>query len=185
MTRTIQAILVSAAAVAAVPFSQAIPYNFISLSGDYAEGRAPVSLREDELGYGWIPFPRDNSPFIFGFNTALGWRSYLDIYGFGFTLSDSRETLYANGSLVQPFAIPYGGLISANFVTGLDGIAVWHGSYQVGGMDYTASGTGRWVREGAVPIAVPDNGSTFILLGSALSLVAGWGIRRTFSSKET
>lgn len=146
------------------------PYIFVSLSGDAASGFAPVSQTDYNTGQGpnYFAGDRSNAPFTFGFSTGAGDAFYLDYFGFGFTLSDDRNHLYANGSIAQmAFG---GGFFSATFSTGTDGITTWNGSYQLGGQTYTASGTGQWLRDGFEPSVarVPETGTTAALLAGAM-----------------
>lgn len=156
-----------------------IPYTFVSLSGDHAQGSAPLSQTDYTLGSGpnYGAGDRSNDPFTFSFNTEIGLASYLDYFGFGFTLSEDKNQLFANGSIVQ--LISGVGFFYASFLTGLDGITSWNGSLQAGGQTYSASGSGKWLKEGFSPTAVqvPEGGVTALLLGLPLAAIF-WISRR-------
>lgn len=160
------------------------PFTFVSLSGTSASGTAPVSQTDYDTGVGpnYFAGDRSNDPFIFSFDTPAGTVSYLDFFGFGYTLSADRSQLYANGSIAQ--MAWGGGFIFATFVTDLDGITAWTGGYQVGANLYTAGGTGIWSAADFEPavgtVAVADtSGSTLLLLAIPLGLLMWMGRRGT------
>jgi VPDSG-CTERM motif len=140
-------------------------YSFLSLSGDSASGTAPISQTDFIAGDGphYGAGDRSNDPFVFQFHTAAGDVTYADYFGFGFTLSEDRDTLYANGSLAE---FVFGGNLFVSFVTDGRGVTRWNGIYEFGGQTFTAAGTGRWLRDGQA-VAVPDAGSSAVLLGLA------------------
>jgi hypothetical protein len=150
-------------------------YTFLSLSGDSASGSVPLSQTDFQAGDGphYEVADRSNDAFVFQFHTAAGDVTYADYYGFGFTLSDDREALYANGSLAD---FVFGGNFLISFTTDAAGLTQWTGTFERGGQTFTAAGTGRWLRDGD-PVQVPDAGSSAALL--ALAWVGIHAIRRS------